>query len=106
MSIVHSLAEFATRFAIFVMQPQGRRRAIIKNKMAESPDSPELNPTERIFEEIRRHIEGIIYLSLSAKQYRIDHFLRWLRADKERLRQLVTWDWIENSFQQLPITVA
>ena len=66
--------------------------------------SPELNPAERIFEEIRRHIEGLVYPSLYAKQYRIDQFLRRLRADKDRLRQLVTWDWIENIFNQLPTT--
>jgi hypothetical protein len=66
--------------------------------------SPELNPAERIFEEIRRHIEGLVYPSLSAKQDRIEQFLRRLRTDKERLRQLVAWDWIENIFHQLPMT--
>jgi transposase len=65
--------------------------------------SPELNPAERIFEEVRRHIEGFVYPSLDAKQYRIDRFLRQLHADKERLRLLVSWEWIENVFQQLPI---
>jgi transposase len=64
--------------------------------------SPELNPAERIFEEVRRHIEGLVYPSLYAKQYRIDHFLRRLRADKDRLRQLASWDWIESIFNQLP----
>lgn len=64
--------------------------------------SPELNPAERIFEELRQHIEGIVYPALYAKQYRIDRFLRRLRADKERLRQLVSWDWIETVFQHLP----
>jgi hypothetical protein len=66
--------------------------------------SPELNPAERIFEEIRRHIEGIVYSSLQAKQHRIEHFLRRLPADKERLKQLVSWEWIENVFNQLPQT--
>jgi hypothetical protein len=68
--------------------------------------SPELNPAERIFEEIRRHIEGLVYPSLYAKHYRIDHFLRRLRADKDRLRQLVSWDWIENIFHHLPTPVT
>lgn len=66
--------------------------------------SPELNPAERIFEELRRDIEGIIYPSLNAKQYRIDQFLRRLRADKDRLRQLVSWNWIEDIFSRLPKT--
>jgi hypothetical protein len=64
--------------------------------------APELSPAERIFEEIRREIEGIVYPSLFAKQDRIDRFLRRLRTDKARLRQLVSWDWIDHSFQQLP----
>jgi len=64
--------------------------------------SPELNPAERIFEEIRRDMEGFVYPSLDAKQYRIDHFLRRLCADKLRLRQLVAWDWIADIFHHLP----
>ncbi len=64
--------------------------------------SPELNPAERIFEEIRREIEGIAYPSLQAKQHAIDQFLRRLRADKPRLRKLTAWDWIEQAQEQLP----
>ena len=66
------------------------------------PYSPELNPAERIFEEVRREIEGIVYPSIQAKQHRIDQFLRRLRADKQRLASLVSWDWIVNIFNQLP----
>lgn len=64
--------------------------------------SPELNPPERIFEEIRREIEGEVYPSLRAKQLAIEHFLRQLRADKARLRQLIGWDWIVAAHDQLP----
>lgn len=66
------------------------------------PYSPELNPAERIFEEIRAEIEGFVYPSLQAKQHRIDQFLRRLRNDKARLQQLVCWDWLQNVFNQLP----
>ena len=66
------------------------------------PYSPELNPAERIFREIRREIEGIVYPSLSAKQYAINRFLRRLHADKTRLRELIGWDWIQHVHQQLP----
>src|SRR5215217_7064523 len=31
------------------------------------PYSPELNPAERLFEEIRRHVEGRVYATLDAK---------------------------------------
>jgi transposase len=64
--------------------------------------SPELNPAERIFREIRREIEGIVYPSLQAKQHAINRFLRRLHADKTRLRALIGWDWIEHVYQQLP----
>lgn len=64
--------------------------------------SPELNPPERIFEEIRREIEGIVYPSLKAKQQAIEQFLRRLRADKARLRKLIGWDWIRQAYMQLP----
>ena len=66
------------------------------------PYSPELNPAERIFEEVRREIEGFVYPSIRAKQHRIDQFLRRLRADKQRLASLVSWDWIVDTFNQLP----
>jgi len=37
------------------------------NRIFLPPYSPELNPAERIFEEIRREIEGFVYPSLQAK---------------------------------------
>ena len=72
------------------------------NRIFLPPYSPELNPAERIFEEVRREIEGVVYPSLQAKQHRIDQFLRRLRADKKRLASLVSWDWIVDIFNQLP----
>ena len=66
------------------------------------PYSPELNPAERIFEEVRREIEGFVYPSLQAKQHRVHQFLRQLRTDKDRLASLVSWDWINAVFNQLP----
>ena len=66
------------------------------------PYSPELNPVERVFEEVRRDIEGFVYPSIQAKQHRIDQFLRRLRADKKRLSSLLTWHWITDIFNQLP----
>jgi hypothetical protein len=64
--------------------------------------SPELNPPERIFEEIRREIEGQVYPALQAKQHAINQFLRRLRTDKARLRRLIGWDWIQKIHEQLP----
>ncbi len=64
--------------------------------------SPELNPAERVFEEVRRHVEGAVYPSLQAKRAAIDHLLRPLRADKPRLKRLIGWDWIKRVLEQLP----
>ncbi len=64
--------------------------------------SPELNPAERVFEEVRQHIEGEVYHSLEAKRLAIDHLLRQLRADKARLRQLIGWDWLRQALAPLP----
>ena len=64
--------------------------------------SPELNPAERVFEEVRQHIEGEVYPSIEAKRSAIDHLLRQLRADKTRLRRLVGWDWLQQALAQLP----
>ena len=64
--------------------------------------SPELNPAERVFEEVRRQVEGRVYPSLRAKKDAIDHLLRQLRADKTRLKRLVCWDWVHQAVVQLP----
>lgn len=72
------------------------------NRIFLPPYSPELNPAERIFEEVRPEIEGFVYPSLEAKQHRIDQFLRRLRSDKQRFASLISWDWINDIFNQLP----
>ncbi len=68
--------------------------------------SPGLNPAERVFEEVRRHIEGEVYPSLRTKRDAIDHLLRQLKADKTRLKQLVGWNWINKALDQLPNTTS
>ena len=65
--------------------------------------SPELNPAERVFEEVRRHIEGEVYPSLEAKEVGvIEHLLRQLKADKPGLKRLIGWDWLQRALAQLP----
>ena len=66
------------------------------------PYSPELNPPERVFEYLRGEIEGRVYASLAHKRQAIDQILRKLNTDKHQLRSLIGWQWIHNSFQQLP----
>lgn len=79
-----------------------RHRNIVHEPNFSPPYSSELNPAERIFEEVRREIEGFVYPSLKAKQHHIDQFLRRFRADKQRFASLISWDWINDIFNQLP----
>jgi hypothetical protein len=55
-----------------------------------------LNPCERFFEWLRGKIEGEIYASLKHRQGVINRLLRQLNANKLRLRQLVSWQWIQD----------
>lgn len=66
------------------------------------PYSPELNPAERVFEAVRRHIEGAVYASLPEKYAAADAFLTALDADPDRVRSLAGWRWIRESLAALP----
>jgi hypothetical protein len=67
------------------------------------PYSPELNPAERLFEEIRRHVEGRVYATLDAKVADVQAFLEDLDADPPRVRRLCGWDWITTAIASLPV---
>jgi hypothetical protein len=66
------------------------------------PYSPELNPAERLFEEIRRRVEGQVYATLDEKVAAVEVFLHELDADPARVRQLCGWEWIDTAFDALP----
>jgi hypothetical protein len=66
------------------------------------PYSPELNPAERLFEEIRRLFEGRVYATLDDKAAEVQAFLEALDADPPRLRRLCGWAWINTAIATLP----
>lgn len=66
------------------------------------PYSPELNPAERVFEEVRRWTEGRVYDSLEEKQSAAERYLNALQADPERVKRLCGWDWIREALETLP----
>ena len=66
------------------------------------PYSPELNPAERVFEEVRRWIEGKVYPSLEDKVAAVEAYLTELESNPDRVRGLAGWDWIEDAIQRLP----
>lgn len=71
-------------------------------RVVQPPASPELNPAERVFEEIRRYIEGRTYARLAEKVHRVENWLRRLAADPGRIRRLCGWDWIIECLERLP----
>jgi hypothetical protein len=66
------------------------------------PYSPELNPAERLFEEVRRHVEGRGYATLADKVAAVNAFLAELDADPARVRSLCGWAWINATIATLP----
>lgn len=70
------------------------------------PYSPELNPAERVFEEVRRRVEGRVYDSLDAKQADVEAYLGALATDPERVKRLCSWSWIVDALAALPLEAS
>ena len=85
---------------------RGHRSEVVRSvglpTIVQPPYSPELNPAERVFEEVRRWVEGRIYGSIEEKMKAVDAYLSELASDPERVRSLAAWDWIEDNVQRLP----
>jgi hypothetical protein len=64
--------------------------------------SPELNPAERLFEEVRRQVEGQVYTTLADKVAAVNAFLDEFDADPARVRRLCGWNWINDAITTLP----
>ena len=66
------------------------------------PYAPELNPAERVFEEIRSEIDGRVFATLADKVAAVEAILRELDADPARVQRLAVSDWIHAAFDQVP----
>lgn len=66
------------------------------------PYAPELNPAERVFEELRRAVEGPLYADLNAKVAAVETALLQLAADPQRVKSLTAWRWIQQAYDALP----
>jgi hypothetical protein len=64
--------------------------------------APELNPAERVFEELRREAEGDVYGTIEKKMAVVEGELKALAAAPERVQQLTGWSWIRDTLSQLP----
>jgi hypothetical protein len=62
------------------------------------PYSPELNPTEYIWDELReKSFHNCVFNSIDALEAHLEESLRNLEADRGRVRSIVAWPWIINS---------
>jgi len=66
------------------------------------PYSPELNPVERLFQEIRRAVEGYRYATLEEKQQAVEDLLRQWQEQGDQVRSLTNWAWIQEAFNCPP----
>lgn len=76
--------------------------------ISQPPGSPELNPMERLIEEVRRSTEGKVYGSLQAKVDVALAALADFSSDPDRLKRLVGWEWIAQAYhsRQQTLTAA
>lgn len=58
------------------------------------PYSPELNPTERFFEELRKATANQIFKTIEDQEVAIEAKLNALTGDVEAMKQLLGYDWI------------
>ena len=58
------------------------------------PYSPELNPTERFFEEIRKATANQIFETLDTQEAVIEKTVKLLSGDEEKMKRLVGYEWI------------
>ena len=72
------------------------------NSIVQPPFSPELNPTERVFQEVRRWTDGRVYESIEEKMSAADDFMRGLASDPKRVQSLCGFEWIKKAVHNLP----
>lgn len=77
-------------------------RAVGVALVMQPPAAPELNPAERVFQELRRAVEGLVYATLEEKMAAVEAALTALAADPARVQRLAGWSWIAETLEQLP----
>lgn len=64
------------------------------------PYSPELNPVERFFEEIRKATANQIFETLEEQEEVIAEAVRVLSGDVEKMKQLLGYEWIKEQMRK------
>jgi transposase len=70
-------------------------------RIYQPPYSPELNPAERVLEEVRRWVEGRRHERIEAKKAAVEEVLRRLEAEG-KVSLLVGWRYIRQALNALP----
>lgn len=63
------------------------------------PYSPELNPAERFFEEVRKSTANRIFASIEEQEEVIGNFVKTFSEDTEKMKQLLGYDWIRTQME-------
>ena len=65
------------------------------------PYSPELNPVERFFEEIRKATANQIFKTIEDQEEVIATAVKMLSADAEGMKQLIGYEWIKRQWERV-----
>jgi transposase len=65
------------------------------------PYSPELNPAERFFEEVRKSTANQIFKTIDEQEEAIALFVKTLSLDREKMKQLLGYEWIQNQWEEV-----
>ncbi len=68
--------------------------------------APELNPAERVFEELRKVVKGQSFPRLEEKVLLVENTLREWQADPARIQRLCGWQWIRDAINALACPTA
>lgn len=60
------------------------------------------DPAERVFAEVRRQGEGVVYTDLDAKQAAVERYLMGLSAQPERVKRRCDWGWRVHALAVVP----
>lgn len=65
------------------------------------PYSPELNPAERFFEELRKATANQIFTTIEEQETAIEGRLNLLADDTEGMKRLLGYDWIREQYERV-----
>ena len=90
---------------VFDNAPSHRPRIIHERKnitcISLPPYSPELNPTERFFEEIRKSTANQIFDSIDMQEKTITQKVKDISADMDGMKQLLGYEWIKEQWKEV-----